>query len=147
MQSHSPKAHLSTFITSQLHLLLPLRLLSHPKQDGDDPCDVRCQFEFHCAWVYICLSAPSSHPSVQIPLTWYMKPITTINYTATSRMRLIWPLKDSLKFRDGPIFDEWFKSKSGFMCVQRSSEYWWGGEIGRFSDLFKKRKITRSREV
>ncbi len=32
------------------------------------------------------------NPVVQIPLTRYIKPITAINYTATFRMCLIWPL-------------------------------------------------------
>lgn len=76
-------------------------------------------FESHCAWVYICLYAPSSKSICSYASDVILE--THNSYKLYSNLQNVSDLafiRQSLKFKDDPIFNKWFKSKSGFMHVQ-----------------------------
>lgn len=127
-ETHAPSAtlwlSLSAFIISHWISYSPTSAYSTRRQLNVDPWNARRRFESHCVQVCICLCARSSQSICSKPSDVNIEPITAMNYTATFRMRLDWPLQDKVSdSKMAPIFNEWFKSKSGFMCVQSGAAW------------------------
>lgn len=117
-KTRTPNATKRTFVLSHRISYSATSVSPSPCQLDVDPWNARRRFESHCVQVCICLCA---HPSPSIcskPSDVNNEPITAVNYTATFRMCLDWPLQDKgSDSKMAPIFNEWFKTKSGFMCV------------------------------